>query len=392
MIYSVKPGDSPSSIALTYLGSASAYPVIEKCNPHIPWKSRGVTAHTKIYPGEKLLVPQRRLSPPPAESGVSLLIDGVTAPTPLDLTLTRMYDSMADIISVTLPLEDQFSALQPFSLAQLELFFDGARLFTGAAEKISYAITPGSRTITVTGRSLTYVLIKSNFPLPSAPSFFTNITLFDLITQQIAPIFGLDFTSDAAPSAPFPKIQIREGQTVFSQLAALARSRSQILTNTENGEIFLTALDKSKQPVFTFESGTSLTSISTVFNSSDQFGFFTGYGDQGEKGESYTLMSGVDEPSFSLKHIDSSKSSTLQQTLQFQSSKACRDAQEITLDFPSWTVPSSSALWRPGDLVKVDAADIGFDKKQSFVLRKTVFCLKGAEMSVKLSLSSTEGF
>lgn len=113
---------------------------------------------------------------------------------------------------------------------------DGAPVLTGFVDDYNPSIDKSQHTVRIVGRSKVMDLVDG---MPDVPSNFNNQTL-DAIANAIAAPFGITVIVQCDVGAAFPQAVIEKTETGHSFLEKLARMRSVLVTDDENGNLVLT--------------------------------------------------------------------------------------------------------------------------------------------------------
>lgn len=160
-----------------------------------------------------------------------------------NITITKNLDSLANSFSMSLfdsfnPQGDDWP-LKPG--VKLEIFIGSERVLGGRIDILNASYAPGSRSLTISGRSLPGDLVDASV---SGSTEFNNIALDDLAKQLVAP-FGIKVFLSVVPSI-IEKFATKLGESVFEALDRAARLQGFFWISTRAGNIRLTRAAKEK--------------------------------------------------------------------------------------------------------------------------------------------------
>lgn len=154
------------------------------------------------------------------------------------LTISRAIDRMASHFNMTLNERwdpERVWEIQPYDTAVVRI--DDDVVLTGYIDSFDASVTPEQHIVSMAGRSKTEDVIDCT---PDLPGGQFNGYALDQIARAIAAPFGVSVVVETDVGAAFPDATIQRHETGFQFLERLARLRSVLMTDDEQGRLVLT--------------------------------------------------------------------------------------------------------------------------------------------------------
>jgi prophage tail gpP-like protein len=170
---------------------------------------------------------------------VSLVIGGQEYTGWNDIRITRSLKDCAS--SFDIAVSERWAGIagawqiQPFDRAVV--YIDGDVVLTGFVESYMPSFDANDHSVRISGRSLTCDLVDC---MPDVGTGQFSGYKLDAIASTICGYFGIDVRVECDVGDPLPDATIEKTETAFSFLEKLARLRSVLLTDDEEGSLVIT--------------------------------------------------------------------------------------------------------------------------------------------------------
>ncbi len=390
-MFTTSEGDTFASIARKVYGSEGDADRIARANPGaVEPLSSGISLIIPTQPN----APRNVLSNAPAATPneVAVLIDGQRFRFWESVRITRSIDSFDTVdfvapFSVDLPgFKDTF---RPFSFKKLEVTVGGAPLFTGTMINIEPDITPARKAISVGGYSLPGVLNDCTSPASSFPIEFNGQDLKGIADQILKP-FGLGLQFDVEPGPVFERVASDPNEKVLGFLAALARQRDLVISNTPEGDLLFLQSVEPGQPVATLIQGRSpLMGVESTFNAQGYYSHITGIKPTtvGAKGPQFTiknphLLDAIRPFTFNAPDTEDGE---LKKAVEAKAGRMFGNVASYTVEVNTWR-DLSGELWAPNTTIRVVAPDAMIYTEFEFIIRSVELSRDSKSETARLGL------
>jgi prophage tail gpP-like protein len=290
-VHRVQSNDTLGSIAVRYLGTASAWPRITGANPHLANRRKAVDGSPFIFPDDMLIIPEDQTENRPAsaitktitlsdqEQDVSIIISGKKFTGFTGYTLNLAYDSF-DTFSFQAPYDTELaeirSAITPFAFISCEVFYHDNLLFKGILLTPDPELKGDASEITLQGYPLCGVLNDCMIPPTKYPLQCMGITMKGIADAACEPYnIPVIFAGDIGPR--FTEVSIEPTDKILDFLSRLAKQRNLLFTNNEKGQLVFFN-PKTEKAFATFrESKLPLMSVKPKFNAQAFYSHITGF-------------------------------------------------------------------------------------------------------------------
>jgi len=423
--YTVAPGENLYAVAQKFYGYGEEWQLIYQANPHL-WKN--ITgkqyidnlfqnAAYLIFSGQKITIPGRWQSRPyPADQltdELNIFMAGDKLVPPSEFTFTEYFDSCADDFTMVFPFDPsdplQRDRFRAESLAPVEIFIKDQRVFTGFAEQHAMHMTPEEMSVTVGGRSRSYILQKTDI---FAKRQFQNASLIYIAQQlcnplgiRVAVYNGIDDKQDLPDAAFYGAIECESAQNAFEFLANLAKQKSVLVRNNNEGDITLFRYPKTPPaPVANFDLTTEnmkilgIPSLDVKYDTNAEYGSYVIRGQIGDYGryESTYRNPRLREVSIKIDTANESGQADVTKAATVAGTKSVRDFFDGSIEFPDWFVPPGSAesgkRWRAGHIVTVRAPGLQIYAPHRMIVKVAAFKWSANKRVCNLQLVPEESF
>jgi prophage tail gpP-like protein len=120
--------------------------------------------------------------------------------------------------------------------ALCELYIGADKVITGYVDKVEASYDKGKHAVRVSGRSKTADLIDCSAIVEGGQLLKLRI---DEIARRLAAPFGVEIDMRADAGAPFPSVQVQNGETVWKLVERLARQRELLVFDDAEGRLVL---------------------------------------------------------------------------------------------------------------------------------------------------------
>ena len=391
--YTVVKGDTLWQISRRYLGTGSRYMEIFNMNPQIRSHNPNL-----IYPGEVLIIPEsteKKEQKVTAKNidDITIFIKDKQILTPSNFTLEVFFDTCADKYTISnFPFEYNDSEykeiFKPYSLLPVKIYFGSELYFTGKQEVLSFDDSPSATSVTSAGRTNTYLLIKSNMPTSAYPLQKCGLTLKQILTDWVLPVFSLQLQADADTGASFSNISIGETEEVWRFLSELAAQRYVVLSNTADGKLRIHKPDLTQTPTIIIKDKTvGYDNSNITYDSNERHGTYIGLSQSNTYGKFKAVIQDklfIEQSWKVVNPTDSTKN--INAATQWEAAKAIRDALTLTITMPSWINPATKKIWHCGELISLLQPSIMINQNFTFLIRSILYKNESDKKSCELRL------
>jgi len=290
--HKVAQGDSLTTIAIRYTGSAGAVQSIVAANPQLQGRKISLENWPFIYPGDTIIIPEDKteeiVSPVESMDSVvvsngaqesAIVIDGKKFIGFTSYRLKLSYDSL-DTFSFTAPYDPDILVLReitaPFEYKLCEVFYNDTLVFRGTLLTSDPELANHASEITLQGYPLCGVLNDCMTPPTRYPLQCMGLTIKGIADAACAP-YCIPVIFDGEIGSPFTEVSIEPTDRILDFLSKLAKQRKLLFTNTQKGELLF--FSPKAEPTFvSFAEGRyPLISIKPKFNAQNFYSHITGF-------------------------------------------------------------------------------------------------------------------
>ena len=428
--YTVQQGDVMHDLAGSFLGSPDRYWELYYMNPQLisnvkpdEWRTLGYSRGVDyIKPGEKLffsrnlISPRRRKLPNVRPDDLTVFIGGQLMPRPHRFSFEEFYDTICDSFEMVYPF-DPFSEtdraiFQPLRLRPCEIYIGENLVCYGIIEAIANTAKPDEVSVTVAGRTRSYILQKTDIN-PFIEVIHRNMKVAD-IAKKICTSCGLVLeidqdSNDSETNRMFDKFAFERNENCFDVLTRAAKQRRLIAGHDVDGAIILKRAKRDKPPIASILMGQSLNQnagdksrinvqdCEVRYDTTEMFATYVGLTQiNGYNG--VLIAAGYKNPLIknerSLKYNefhDIGKTELLTVT-KWESTKAVREFFNGTIEMENWLIPGTDNRWRTGDVVEFEAPSLQIYKPHKMLIKMIRFEWTSERKTARLNIVPIETF
>lgn len=380
-------------IARRFYGTPDNYRVILSANPFLASRPLTEEGTPQLQVGDVLTIPgiaKKTSSSVKVPDELEVFIEGSAIKVPSNFNFTETFDTCTQRFSLKVPFDPitDRGLYRPFSNQGISIFIGGTQRLNGVIEVITPSTNTGERSITLSGRSLTYILQKTAMPTSAYPLERRDLTLEGILAGWILPVFSLELLVEDATTAPFPKVTAKESESVWSFISGLAKQKGRLLSGNGAGQLVLKKY-KNTSPVYTFEEGTSLFETPSIsYETAKVYRTTTGYSQSpgAPSNKAVEVLPFVKENSFKVFESKESNPGDIAQATKWESTKDLRGAFRFPINVPGWLIPGGGRAWEAGDVVTVRAPSALIFEPVELLVRTMEFSLQGNRKSTSIEL------
>jgi prophage tail gpP-like protein len=380
-------------ISRRFYGTPENYKLIISANPFLSSRTLTEEGTPQLQVGDKLTIPgiaKKTDSVVKAPDELEVFIEGSAIKVPSNFTFNETFDTCTQSFSLKVPFDPiaDRGLYIPFSNQEISIFIGGTQRLSGVIESITPSENTGERSITLSGRSRTYILQKTAMPTSAYPLERNNITLENILRQWILPIFSLELLVENATTAPFSKVSAKEQDSVWKFISELAKQKARLLSGNGAGQLVLKEYKKTGS-VYTFEEGVSLFKTPSIsYESAKVYRTTTGYSQSpgAPNNKATEILPFINENSFKIFEAKESTPANIAQATKWESTKDLRNAFKFPIEVPGWLIPNGGRAWEAGDVVTIKAPSSLIYKPVELLLRRMEFSLQGNRKSTNIEL------
>ena len=168
------------------------------------------------------------------------------------------FDTIASTFSFNAVFDSQNalhrSLFKPLSYSSVEIYWNGGLILSGVMINASFSDSSTYESVKISGYSKTGILEDCAIAQESYPLDFEKLTLLEIATKLCSP-FGISVVTDlSSEDLSIANMEIKsdsakETETVKSYLSSLCNQRNLILTHNEQGQLLITKVKASTNPV-----------------------------------------------------------------------------------------------------------------------------------------------
>lgn len=396
--YTVKTGDTSSAIAKNYQITVEQ---LITANPNVYTPDRPKDG-SLIFPGDVLNIPTgevdniRKLQTikTDAEDELTILIDGKKCPLPHEFEFIEYFDACSDSFQLTYPYNPELKNpaylidLENFKtkgLPFMDLYIGSDPALSGSVEIPSNKITPSFVSQSLAGRSGTFLLEKSDI-LPNIKREYLNLSLPE-VAEIVAGAYsiGVEIQSGLNLTEPFSKVTIEDNEKPFVFLSRLALERGVLLGKTGDGKLLIHKAVKST-PVALFKINQEflkfigVTELEFTFDTREIYGQYEGKTSAIDNPNLTSTVKSktLNQQSIKITNFSDATAGNLSDITAWEEQKAIREFYKNALPFPSWLNPNTGKKWRTGDIIILEAPEVGI-VSQEMLIRSIRFTLDSSE-------------
>ena len=225
---------------------------------------------------------------------VTIIIDGIRVEQFSDASILLTIDNVGNGFSFNAPFfpgtKDYRDLFRPFKYQDTQIYIGENLVLNGTIEKIAPSVTETSNSVNIQGRSKTAVLVDCTFENGDIMEF-KGATL-DEIAATVIEKFELEVSFPDGAGAIFEKAgSDSPTETIFNFLQNLARQRSLLMSQTQDGKLLFRRAKTSGVPVAELIEGHQGILISTAsYDSTKRFSKYDVFGQEAGKNDNFASI------------------------------------------------------------------------------------------------------
>jgi prophage tail gpP-like protein len=396
--YTIKAGDTLSSIASSAYGDPALFTRIQKAN-------QSTIISDEITTGEILNIPvlpedeifktslaKLKLSNK-SKNDLTILVDDLEIPI-LSARIIRTIDNAADAWSSVLswnPGENKEldKRLRPYAYPKASVYIGGELVINGVLYTVESNLSARGRTKTLAGWSFTADAIDSTLQPPYEKN---NVTLKQRADELVESL-GIRAVFNDDVGGKFDRVTAAATDTVFSHLAKLATQRGFLITSSPNGDLLFTKASND-EPVGTLtEDSPMVQSWAGKFDGRARFNAYRAIGQSPGDNAKVAIAKddAVPRSRFMTFTAKDTIAGDIQSAADWRRSKQIVDALTISLPVSSWFSPNGS-LWKENTLVTVISETLHIPDGFTLLIRSVEYIFAKTGQTAILSLIPKEAY
>jgi prophage tail gpP-like protein len=274
-----------------------------------------------------------------------------------------------------------------------EVVYDGEKVITGRIDSASVSYDDESHTVSVSGRSLTAVLVDC-----SAPSKQFRNQSIEAIAAALAKPFGVAVVTQVGTGKPIRSWKPDEGVTVFEAIEKLARLRGLLLTDDAAGNLVITRAGNGRIGTALIY-GKNIKGGAAVFDVRDRFSEYTVKaqqkgGDNVDAVSAAHVVTKVTDESVPyyrplvITAEDQADIETTKTRANWEKNARIGQSQAFSITVQGWQ--HDSGLWEPNKETRVTDKLLGVDA--DLLISQVTFSISGSGTESALELAPKEAF
>lgn len=268
-VYTVRQGDTFSSISRSLSGSEKYASQLRDSNPH---------ASAPLKVGLVLTVPDFRNASNNKgfkKNGLDVKIDGTSFAVYDNFVLSSVIDGFrATEFNVPNEMETR-SVIPPMTPLSVDVGYNGQSVFSGYLETPQPEASESKKNLKMSALSWPN-LLTSNVPITAFPLEFKNSNL-EVIADKIISPYNLEYDFFVDAGANFSKVSIEQSDTGLDFLAKLTKQRAYVIRDDEYGRVIFDNAEAFGSPVIVADGETMPDiDISVEYSTSDWYSHVTG--------------------------------------------------------------------------------------------------------------------
>jgi prophage tail gpP-like protein len=348
-----------------------------------------------------------------AKNAFTLVLDGMEVPV-LSGRVSRSIDTPADGWTAEiawLPGKDREldKRVRPFGYTKAQVYLGPTLVNTGRLYTVTNSFGVAGLTKQLEGWSYTADLVDSHVTpkdrdhLTGAWQYnWTGLSVWNICNALCRPLgIGVRTNLGAAKwTEPFPYVQAELTETYADVFTKLAFQRGMLVTNDEEGALFLTTAKRTGFPVATLgegdiaayqksqaASGVKSPKWEAKFDGRKRYGTYTVYGQSGMADDIQSTETDPVVPASRIMNVISGDDTigNVGVAAKWKRSKQLVEALSIPFPVTTWC-DAYNQLWAPNTFVTVVAPSIHVDKGFTFLIREVEYLHEAGGQTAQLSL------
>jgi len=380
-------------ISRRYYGTPDNFKLIVSANPFLSTRVLTAEGTPTLQVGDVLAIPgiaKKTSSVISEPDALEVFIEGKSINVPSNFQFNETFDTCTQSFTLKLPFDPvaDRGVYKPFGNQDIAIFIGGTQRLAGVIEIITPSENVGERSITLAGRSKTYILQKTAMPTSGYPLERRAISLEKILSEWVLPIFSLELLVESATTAPFSKVTAKENESVWKFISSLAKQKARLLSGNGAGQLVLKKYEKTGS-VYSFEEGVSLFKTPSIsYETAKVYRTTTGYSQSpgAPNNKATQILPFVKENSFKVFESKEATPADIKEATKWESTKDLRGAFRFPIEVPGWLIPNGGRPWEAGDIVTITAPSALIYQSTDLLVRTIQFSLQGDRKTTKIEL------
>lgn len=394
--YTIKSGDTLSSIASQAYGDPTQTAIIEGANQS-QFKSTtgelitGTTITIPNLPEDQSIKDEFSRQTVQNDPEKMIFILAGREITPSSGRILRMMDSAADGWTAVLPLvkgedPDLDARVGIYAYTKAQAFIGNQRLINGRLYGTQPGLDNDAQVVNLEGWSNTVDMVDSTL---KPPYEVNNVTLEQRAEELLKPI-GIKAIFEADTGGPFEKITATKTDKIFTHLAKLATQRGVLLSSTVDGDAAFIR-SATGAPVASLEEGqTFALNYQAKFDGRKRYASYKAVASTPKKKRGKATTGTANDNLVPLTRFltftaNDTTEGNIQIAADWRRSKQVAESLSIPIIVSSWYDPKGN-LWRENTLVSVTSPTLGIPDGYIFLIRSVEYLFEADGISATLNV------
>lgn len=303
---------------------------------------------------------------------LNIFIDNKKCPLPHEFEVTEYFNTCSDNFDMSYPYSKNLNNpaydiniddFKTKGLPKMVIHIGSDPELTGEIEIPTTSISPSSSIQTLSGRSATFPLEKSDI-LPNIEREYLNQSLEDL-TAIICNAYNVEYEIEPAASEGakqiFSKVTIEDNEKPYLFLSRLAREHKLIADKTGTGK-FLIRKPVLTDPVANFVINSEfvkflgIQSLSFSFDTTEIYGQYIGKTTTPDDAnlESTVQSKTLAQQTVKITDYKDATASNIKSVTEWEEQKSIKQFYKNSIPFPSWLNPNTGKKWKTGQYITLE--------------------------------------
>lgn len=330
------------------------------------------------------------------------LLEGWTA-----VSVSRAVDSAASSFDIELtekwsPKKTEGGSSEPFAGqirpgAPCRVLLDGELVITGYVDTYSPSYDATTHSVRVAGRSRTGDVVDCSAVVPGGQ--FSGYDVAQ-IAERLCGEVGVGVVVESGPGAPFPDVQVQQGESIFELIERLCRLRALLVCDNEAGNLVLTRAG-IRSSGGTIRQGDNILTASADLSVGERFSDYIVKGQQASSDdvngfEATETVARIRDPGvdrYRPKLIvaeGQADVATARDRANWEKLTRGANGVRATINVQGWRDAVSGRLWRANEMVTVDSPWLGLTR--DLLIAAVNYRLDEGGTVAELTLAPPEAF
>ncbi|TXH38779.1 MAG: hypothetical protein E6Q98_02975 [Rhodospirillaceae bacterium] len=278
-----------------------------------------------------------------------------------------------------------------------EILMDGETVITGYVDSYNPTYSASDHSVRVTGRSRTADIADCSAIVPGGQ--FTGYDLGQIARTLCATVgVGVDIETDLG--APFPDVQVQQGETIFELIERLSRLRAVLVRDAPSGNLVLARAGKGRA-AGSLRQGVNILSASATLSAAERYSDYIVKGQQAATdaipGTQATEPIGKARdpgitryrPKLVIAEGQTDIATAVDRATWEKLTRAANGVR-ATITVQDWRDPNSGRLWAPNEMAYVDSSWLAVQR--DLLIAGVTYRLSEGGTTCELSLAPPEAY